>query len=136
MRKLLRRRELDAQAWRRSVLAMDGAWNFRQVACDAARLQEAGVSVTMGAHGQLQGLGAHWELRALGSDGAMTPHEALRAATLDGARYLGMDQDLGSLAPGRLADLVVVDGDPLKDLHDAARIRMVMKNGEVVERLE
>ena len=126
------RRELDAQAWRRGLYAMDADWNFRQVARDAARLQEAGVPVTLGAHGQLQGLGVHWELWAMGGPGAMTPHEALRAATIDGARYLGLEGEIGSLEPGKLADMVIVDGDPLKDLHDSVRIWRVLKNGEVV----
>jgi imidazolonepropionase-like amidohydrolase len=103
-----------------------------QVARDAAALQDAGVHVTLGAHGQLQGLGVHWELWSLASPGAMTPHEALRAGTIDGARYLGLQDRLGSLEPGKLADIVLVDGDPLRDIHDSVKIWRVVKNGVVV----
>lgn len=127
------RRELDRQAWRRDVLAWDEAWNFQQVARSAAAVQDDGGMVTLGAHGQLQGLGAHWELWALGGPGAMTPMEALRAATLDGARYLGMEGELGSVEAGKLADLVVLDADPLQDLRNSVKIAFVVKNGEIWE---
>ncbi len=123
------RRELDAQAWRRPLVAQDGDWRHEVVARDAAALQELGVPVTLGAHGQIQGIGVHWELWGLGGPGGMTPHEALRAGTLDGARYLGLDALIGSIEPGKLADLVVLDGDPLRDIHESTDIAFVLKNG-------
>lgn len=115
--------------WRRDVWARDADARYRRVAADAARAQQAGVHVTLGAHGELQGLGVHWELWALGSEGAMTPLQALEAATVEGARYLGLEGELGSLQPGRLADVLVVEGDPTVDLSASTRVRHVLKNG-------
>jgi len=63
----------------------------------------------------------------------MTPIEALSAATIEGARYLGLDNELGSIEPGKLADLVVIQGDPTTDIHHTVRISTVIKNGVVWE---
>jgi imidazolonepropionase-like amidohydrolase len=64
---------------------------------------------------------------------ALTPHEALRAATLAAADKLGFAPDLGSIEPGKLADLVVLEADPLADIHNTTRIRWVMKNGNLYD---
>jgi cytosine/adenosine deaminase-related metal-dependent hydrolase len=61
----------------------------------------------------------------------MDPMEALRAATLHGAEIIGYSQDLGSLEKGKLADLVILDDDPLLDIRNTNSIRYVMKNGEL-----
>ncbi len=96
------------------------------------RILRAGGHAGVGSHGQLQGLGYHWELWMVGS-GGMSPHEALRVATIEGARAIGMDADLGSIEPGKLADLVVLDADPLADLRNSVRIYRVMKNGRLYD---
>jgi imidazolonepropionase-like amidohydrolase len=88
--------------------------------------------VGVGSHGQLQGLGYHWELWAMGSGGA-SPHDILRAATILGAEAIGFGKDLGSIEPGKLADLLVFDADPLADLRHSVGIRYVMKNGRLYE---
>jgi len=121
---------LDAKARRPTVNVTDEAeWRHRKVAQSAAALVRAGGHVTVGGHGQMQGLGTHWEMWALASEGAMTPHEALRAGTIEGARYLGMEEHLGSVEAGKLADLVLVDGDPLADITDSDNVRLVIKGG-------
>ena len=129
------RRQLDAKIWRRRLVAHDSDWHHQQTASDAAEMARKGVLVTMGGHGQLQGLGSHWELWALaGLDApvaAMTPMEALRAATLSGAEYLGLETELGSIEPGKLADLVILNADPREDIRHTTDIYQVMKNGEL-----
>jgi imidazolonepropionase-like amidohydrolase len=95
-------------------------------------LLDAGGKVQLGAHGQLAGLGAHWELWMIGQGGS-SQLEALRAATLDGAFYLGLDGDLGSIEPGKLADLLVLEANPLEDLFNSRRIRFTMQNGRLYD---
>lgn len=73
----------------------------------AKKLTDAGVKVNMGAHGQLQGLGAHWETWML-QQGGMTNLEALKAATINSAEYIGAGEDIGSLKVGKLADFIVL----------------------------
>jgi cytosine/adenosine deaminase-related metal-dependent hydrolase len=61
----------------------------------------------------------------------MTPLEAIRSATLNGAKYLGMDRDIGSLEAGKLADLVILDGNPLADIRQSDTVSKVMLNGRL-----
>lgn len=96
------------------------------------QLADAGVKVNMGAHGQLQGLGAHWELWSL-QQGGMTNMEAIRAATINGADYIGMSKDIGSLEKGKLADLVIMDKNPLDDIQNSNTIIYTMVNGRLFD---
>ena len=93
-----------------------------------ADVVKAGGKVGLGGHGQRQGLGVHWELWAIQS-GGMPAHEALKIATIVGADAIGLDKDLGSIEAGKLADLVVLDRNPLEDVRYTNTIRQVMKDG-------
>jgi imidazolonepropionase-like amidohydrolase len=86
----------------------------------------------LGAHGQREGLAAHWEMWMF-VQGGMTPLEALRSATLKGAVYLGLDKDLGSIEPGKLADLAVIDGNPLQDIRQTEKVRYTVANGRIYD---
>ena len=122
---------VDARS-RRRLAAPEGDFNHILIAKSAKQIADAGGMVLLGAHGQLQGLGAHWELWML-QQGGMTPLEAIRAATIDGARYLGLDGELGSIEKGKLADLVVLDRNPLENIRFSETISMVMLNGRLYE---
>ena len=122
---------LEPRAIRR-LTAPEEDFNVLRVARTATELSRAGVNVMIGAHGQREGLGAHWEMWMLAL-GGMKPIEAIRAATLNPARNFGFDKDLGSLEPGKLADLVVIDGNPLADIRQSDRIAQVMQNGRLFD---
>ena len=113
-------------------MAPEGDFNHVLIAQGAKQVADAGGMVQLGAHGQLQGLGAHWELWML-QQGGMTNIEALRAATIEGARYLGFDADLGSIEKGKLADLIVLDRNPLENVRHTESINMVMMNGRLYD---
>ena len=125
------RRVVDSRA-RRRTLAPDDEWNHFSNAALAKKLNDAGVSVQLGAHGQREGLGAHWELWMF-VQGGMTPLQAIRAATLSGAHYIGMDKDVGSLEPGKLADLLVLDANPLENIRNSESIRYTIANGRIFD---
>ncbi|MCZ4318458.1 amidohydrolase family protein [Aequorivita viscosa] len=95
-------------------------------------LSDAGVKVNMGAHGQLQGLGAHWETWMI-QQGGMSNLEALKAATINSAEYIGAGESIGSLKTGKLADLIVMDKNPLEDIENTESINMVMINGRLYD---
>jgi imidazolonepropionase-like amidohydrolase len=116
----------------RRVTAPEEDFNIIRVARTATALSRAGVNTMIGAHGQREGLGAHWEMWMFVL-GGMTPHEALRTATLNPARNFGFDRDLGSIEPGKLADLVVIDGNPLADIRQSDRVVQVMQNGRLFD---
>ena len=98
----------------------------------ATELQNEGVDVLLGAHGQREGLAAHWEMWMF-AQGGMSPWNVIKASTLDGAKYLGMDDQLGSIKAGKLADLVILDADPMQDIRHTDDVSHVMINGRLYE---
>jgi len=116
----------------RRETAPEAHYNHVFVAEEAHQLNQRGVPVVIGAHGQLAGLGAHWEMWMM-AQGGFTPFQALRGATIDGARYFGMDAELGSIAPGKLADLAVIRGNPLEDIRASQHVAYTMQGGRLYD---
>lgn len=105
-------------------------YNDQEVAVGANDILEAGGRVALGGHGEIQGLSAHWEMELLAA-GGMTNHDVLRVATIMGAEAIGYEQDLGSIEAGKMADLVVLNRDPLADIGATQDIAYVMKDGRM-----
>lgn len=124
---------VDSRARHRTMIPEEEYENGHiLVSKSCKKLLDAGVKVNLGSHGQLEGLGAHWELWML-AQGGMSPLEAIRCATMNGAHYIGMDTEIGSIEVGKLADLVIMDKNPLENIRNSESISYVVMNGVMYE---
>jgi imidazolonepropionase-like amidohydrolase/Tol biopolymer transport system component len=120
---------LDPRSMRRPK-APHHHYNHLNVAKVAKEMQDLGVEVNAGGHGQREGLAMHWEMWMM-AQGGMSPLQAIRTATISPARSLGLDKDLGSLTVGKLADIIVVEGDVTQDIRLSDRVTHTMVNGRL-----
>jgi len=132
IRHLMPHNILDDHTRRRPIWVRSDEQIFPRLASQDAKIIKAGGKICIGSHGQFQGLGYHWEMWSLAA-GGMGNMEVLRSATIHGAEAMGLSQDLGSLEVGKLADMVILNKNPLDDIHNTNTIRYVMKDGELFE---
>jgi imidazolonepropionase-like amidohydrolase len=116
--------------WR--TLVLEDEFPYPAIARGASEVVRRGGNVALGSHGEQQGIGAHWELWMLAS-GGMTPWQALHCATMLGAESIGLEKEVGSIEPGKLADLIVLNSNPLQNIHNSRDLRYVIKNGVVYD---
>jgi len=112
---------------RRRMLRPATDYSFPLLAQGLADIIAEGGYGAIGSHGQQHGLGSHWEIWMM--EPAMGAMGALEVGTLHGARFIGIDKDAGSLAAGKLADLIVLNANPLENIRATANIQYVMKGG-------
>jgi imidazolonepropionase-like amidohydrolase len=100
-------------------------------------MRAAGVPILVGTDAGsvmvFPGFSVHDEMQLLVEDARLTPREALWGATLGPARFFDMDRELGTIEAGKLADLVLLDGDPLTDIRNTRRINSVVLRGELID---
>jgi Tol biopolymer transport system component len=131
LRNFVPRGILEARLRNRTwIPPIDRTWSL--FGADALAIRRGGGLVGIGSHGTVQGIGYHFELEAYAASGA-TPHEVLRAATLESAEDIGRSAQIGSLEPGKYADMLILSKDPLADVRNARAIRQVMKNGRLYD---
>jgi Tol biopolymer transport system component/imidazolonepropionase-like amidohydrolase len=114
---------------RRRILRPATDYSFPMIAQGLADIIAEGGYGAIGSHGQQHGIGSHWETWMAAS--ALGPMGALEVASVHGAHFLGVEKDLGSITVGKLGDLMVLDADPLADIHNTAKIAYVMKAGRL-----
>lgn len=114
---------------RRRTLRPESDYAYPLVAEGLADIIKHGGFGVLGSHGQHHGIATHWEIWMAAS--ALGPEGALEVASLHGAKYLGLEQEIGSLEVGKLADLLVLDANPLEDIENTKAIRWVVKDGIV-----
>lgn len=113
---------------RQRLMRPEEDYFFKDLAVGMTKIFREGGNVAYGTHGNLPGLGVHWELWATAM-GGLEPLEVLQAATVNSAGALGLQDEIGSLEVGKVADLVILDKNPLEDIRNSNSVNYVMKNG-------
>ena len=131
LRRFVPHEEIDRRT-RRRLLVLEEDYRFILASEAAAATIRKGGSAVVGGHGEEQGLATHWELWMF-EMGGLTPLEALHAATLASAEAIGIAADLGSIEPNKIADLIVLNENPLENIRHSTNILYVMKNGELFD---
>ena len=105
--------------------------NYKALLKTIKAISDAGGSITAGTDAPFAPFGSslHSELWVY-VDAGLSPFKALQSATLQAAKVVGVDKDLGSIETGKLADMVIVEGDPLKRIQDAMKVKTTIKNGK------
>jgi Tol biopolymer transport system component/imidazolonepropionase-like amidohydrolase len=122
---------MNAGHLRRRMLRPGTDYSFPMIAQGLADIIAEGGYGAIGSHGEHHGPDAQWEVWMAAA--GMSELQALEVASLHGAWFLGAQEDLGSIRAGKLADLLVLDANPLEDIRNTAAIRWVVKGGVVYE---
>jgi imidazolonepropionase-like amidohydrolase len=134
----IRQRWRDEAKTRKHETPMDWGALQRNDVRNLRELAAAGMVVMVGSDAGaplvVPGFATHDELAQLVETGGFTPLQALQAATLRPARFMGTADSLGTIGGGRLADLVLLDANPLEDIRNTQKIRGVMLNGRYLDR--
>lgn len=119
------------------IYALEYDQMFEASKANASTAHNAGIKLVAGTDYTvfIGFLCVHWELEFL-VDAGLSPLEALCAATKDAAEALGLEGQLGIIATGAIADLVVLEADPLEDIRNTKKIHTVIKGGSIINRKE